>query len=57
MDQIIYVVLYAQPDEPVRLIKAFQSARRAAEYVDMLRRAPFPDQSPAGYQYQALHLN
>lgn len=51
----IYVVAYTA--EPQQLIRAFTNARRAAEYADMLKRAPFPGQDPAGYTVTKIALN
>ncbi|WP_164512028.1 hypothetical protein [Lacticaseibacillus daqingensis] len=57
MDQLIYVVYYAQAGAPVRLIKAFHAEARANEYLAMLQRAPFPQQEASGYRVEMVHLN
>ncbi|WP_407891215.1 hypothetical protein [Lacticaseibacillus sp. N501-2] len=57
MDDLIYIVYYAHPGTPVRVIKAFRSLTRAKEYVGMLMNAPFPGEDPGGYTYASIHLN
>lgn len=56
MDKLITVVYY-QHDGTFRLIKAFSSADRASEYRHMMQEAPFPGESPEGYQQTVLHLD
>ena len=57
MDDLIYIVYYAHPGTPVRVIKAFRSLTRAKEYVGMLMNAPFPGEDRGGYTYASIHLN
>ncbi|MFD1484379.1 hypothetical protein ACFQ5J_03920 [Lacticaseibacillus baoqingensis] len=57
MNDVIYIVYYANGAEPVRVIKAFRSLARTKEYVGMLMKAPYPGQKPQGYTYAPIHLN
>ncbi|MFD1440166.1 MULTISPECIES: hypothetical protein [Lacticaseibacillus] len=56
MEKIITVIYYQQATT-FRLIKAFSSPSRAADYLHMIQQAPFPGEEPSGYQQQILHLN
>ncbi|WP_203628175.1 hypothetical protein [Lacticaseibacillus mingshuiensis] len=57
MAHLIYVVYHAQPEQTVRLIKAFHSPQRARDYQTMLQAAPFPGEAPTGYQVKVLQLD
>ena len=56
MDDVVTIVYYAQGNA-LRLIKAFRSAKRAQEYLQMMQAAPFPGEVPAGYHLRMIHLN
>ena len=56
-DELVYIVYYADQSAPTELLKAFSSERRAAEYVAMLKNAPYPKHEAANYCYAAVQLN